>query len=201
MPVESLTLPVDSAPAKVLGAAPLEPERSLNTGVGLVIRPMSSLDTTIDYYRITIDDRIVLSGNFTAPSIAVILAPFGANSARFFTNAIDTRTNGVDVSANYRTPLGAGGEVRLHAGYNDTRTKVLGSVATPPQLIDFASVLFDRIEQRRIECGQPNDSLRLGGGWSRQGLGVNLNLARYGGFCSFTLNPADDQEVLAEVAD
>ena len=194
VPVESLTLPVDSAPAKVLGAAPLKPERSLNTGVGVVITPMSSLDITIDYYRITIDDRIVLSGNFTAPPIAVLLAPFGANSARFFTNAIDTRTNGVDVTANYRTALGAAGEVRLHAGYNNTRTKVVGSIATPPQLIDFASVLFDRIEQRRIECGQPNDSLRLGGGWSRQGLGVNLNLARYGGFCSFTLNPADDQE-------
>ena len=35
-------------------------------------------------------------------AIAALLAPFGANSARFFTNAIDTRTNGVDVTANYQ---------------------------------------------------------------------------------------------------
>jgi iron complex outermembrane receptor protein len=54
-------------------------------------------------------------------------------------------------------------------------------------------VLFDRIEQRRVECGQPDDSVRLGSQWSRHSVGLNLNLARYGEVCSFTLNPADDQ--------
>src|SRR5688572_5330917 len=120
VPVESLTLPVASAAAHVLGAVALKPEQARNVTGGLVITPMTSLDITIDYYRIEIDDRIVLSGNFTAPPIAALLAPFGANSARFFTNAIDTRTNGVDLTANYRTTLGPAGEVRLHAGYNDT---------------------------------------------------------------------------------
>jgi iron complex outermembrane recepter protein len=195
VPVESLTLPVDSAPAKVLGAAPLKPESSRNTSAGVVISPVSALDIAIDYYRITIDDRIVLSGNFTAPPIAALLAPFGANSARFFTNAIDTRTNGVDVTASYRMALDTAGDLHLHAGYNNTRSRVVGSIATPPQLIDFASVLFDRLERRRIECGQPRDSLRLGGDWRRNRIGANVNVARYGEFCSnVTANPADDQE-------
>jgi iron complex outermembrane receptor protein len=193
VPVESLTLPVSSAPAQVLGAAPLQPENSLHASGGIVLTPIRALDITVDFYRIAIDDRIVLSGNFTAPAIAVLLAPFGANSARFFTNAIDTRTNGVDVTANYRITLDTAGDVRLRAGYNHTRSKIVGSVATPPQLAGFESVLFDRIEQRRIECGQPEDSLRLGGDWRRNRFGVNLDLGRYGEFCSFTLNPADDQ--------
>jgi iron complex outermembrane receptor protein len=194
VPVESLTLPVNSAPAQVLGAVPLKPENSLNTSAGVVITPVSALSVTVDYYRIAIDDRIVLSGNFTAAPIAVLLAPFGANSARFFTNAINTRTKGVDVTANYTVTLGAGSDVRLRAGYNNTRTDVVGSIATPPQLAAYSSVLFDRIEQRRIECGQPKDSLRLGGDWRRNRFGVDLNVARYGEFCSFTLNPADDQD-------
>jgi iron complex outermembrane receptor protein len=198
VPVESLTLPVDSAPAKVLGATALKPENSVNASAGVVIAPISSLDITVDYYRITIDDRIVLSGNLTAPPIAALLAPFGANAARFFTNAIDTRTSGVDVMANYRTPLGGAGEVTLRAGYNHTRTKVVGAVATPPQLIGFASVLFDRIEQRRIECGQPASGARFGGDWRRGRIGVNISGARYGEFCSFTLNPVDDQEYSAK---
>jgi iron complex outermembrane recepter protein len=193
VPVESLTLPVSSAPAQALGAAPLQPENSLHLSGGIVLTPIRALDITVDFYRIAIDDRIVLSGNFTAPAIAVLLAPFGANSARFFTNAIDTRTNGVDVTANYRITLDTAGDVRLRAGYNHTRSKIVGSVATPPQLAGFESVLFDRIEQRRIECGQPEDSLRLGGDWRRNRFGVNLDLGRYGEFCSFTLNPADDQ--------
>jgi iron complex outermembrane receptor protein len=137
----------------------------------------------------------VLSGNFTAAPIAVLLAPFGANSARFFTNAIDTRTNGVDVSANYLVALGASGDVQLRGGYNNTRTRVVGSIATPPQLADYSSVLFDRIEQRRIACAQPNDSLRVGSEWRRRRVAVNLNVARYGEYCStVTLNPVDDQQ-------
>ena len=198
VPVESLTLPVASAPAKVLGAEPLEPESSLNVGAGVVVTPISPLSITVDYYRIAIDDRIVLSGNFTAPPIAVLLAPFGANSARFFTNAIDTRTNGVDVTASYRLALGSAGDLQLRAGYNNTLTEVVGEVATPQQLREFSSVLFDRIERRRIECGQPRDSARLDGDWRRGRMGINVNLARYGKFCSFTLNPADDQEFRAK---
>jgi iron complex outermembrane receptor protein len=192
--VESLTLPVDSAPAQVLGAQPLKPEHSLNTGAGFVMTPIADLSITVDAYRIAIDDRIVLSGNFTAPPIAVLLAPFGANSARFFTNAIDTRTNGVDVTANHRMALGAAGELQLHAGYNNTLTELVGTIATPPQLVEYASVLFDRIEQRRLECGQPRDSVRLGGAWLGRSLGATINAARFGEFCSFTLNPADDQD-------
>jgi iron complex outermembrane receptor protein len=197
VPVESLTLPVASEPAKVLGAEPLKPESSLNVGAGMAITPISPLSITVDFYRIAIDDRIVLSGNFTAPPIAVLLAPFGANSARFFTNAIDTRTNGVDVTASYRLALGSAGDLDLRAGYNNTATEVVGEVATPPQLREYSAVLFDRIERRRIECGQPRDSFRLDGDWRRNRLGLSVNLAKYGEFCSFTLNPADDQEFRA----
>ena len=136
VPVESLTLPVASAPAQVLGAQPLKPENSLNVGAGVVVTPISPLSIAVDAYRITIDDRIVLSGNFTAPPIAVLLAPFGANSARFFTNAIDTRTNGIDVTASYRLAFGSAGNLELRAGYNNTLTEVVGEVATPPQLSD-----------------------------------------------------------------
>ncbi|HXI27510.1 MAG TPA: TonB-dependent receptor [Vicinamibacterales bacterium] len=194
VPVESLTLPVASAPARVLGASPLTPEQSRHYTAGAVITPARNLGVTIDAYRIAIDDRIVLSGNFTAPPIAALLAPFGANSARFFTNAIDTDTRGVDVTATYGLSLSAAGDLRLHAGYSHARTEIVGAVATPPQLAGFESVLFDRIERRRIECGQPNDNARVGGDWRHGALGATVTASRYGSFCSFTLNPADDQE-------
>jgi iron complex outermembrane recepter protein len=193
VPVESLTLPVDSAAAKVLGAAPLEPEQSINASAGIAVTPVPALSVTVDYYRVAIDDRIVLSGNFTGARITALLAPFGANGARFFTNAIDTRTKGVDVAATYRLAMDMAGTVLLRAGYNNTRTRVVGAVTTPPQLAGFEAVLFDRIEQRRIECGQPKDSLRVGGDWRRNRLGASVLAARYGEFCSFTLNPANDQ--------
>jgi len=193
VPVESLTLPVDSAAAKALGAVPLEPEQSINASAGVVATPLEALTLAVDYYHVAIDQRIVLSGNFTAPPIAALLAPFGANSARFFTNAIDTRTEGIDVAAAYHVTMDTAGTLFLRAGYNNTRTRVVGAVTTPPQLAAYASVLFDRIEQRRLECGQPRDSLRLGGDWRRNRFGASLVAARYGEVCSFTLTPADDQ--------
>jgi iron complex outermembrane receptor protein len=193
VPVDSVTLPVDSPAALALGATPLKPEHSRNLSGGVVITPVSALEVAVDYYRIAIDDRIVLSGNFTAAPVATLLAPFGANSARFFTNAIDTRTNGFDVTTSYQLKLNAN-DVHLRAGYNNTNTHIVGTVATPPQLAAYSSVLFDRIEQRRIECSQPHDSVRAGGSWRRRRVGVDLNVSRYGEFCSVeSLNPADDQ--------
>jgi iron complex outermembrane recepter protein len=59
-------------------------------------------------------------------------------------------------------------------------------------------VLFDRIEQRRLECGQPRDNARIGGEWHRNRFGVNLDVNRYGEYCSFTLRPEDDQTYSAK---
>ena len=193
VPFESLTLPVTSPAAQVLGAKGLKPENSRHVTGGAVWSPLTTFDVTVDYYHIAIDDRIVLSGNFTGPQITALLAPFGSNSARFFTNAIDTRTKGVDVTANYRVAFDAAGTLRLRAGYNNTRSEIVGAVTTPPQLAGFDQVLFDRIERRRIECGQPRDSLKLGADWQRSRWGATLDTARFGEFCSFTLSPADDQ--------
>src|SRR5262249_36888015 len=141
VPVESLTLPVDSAPAQALGSVPLKPENSRNLSAGVVATPLYPLEVAVDYYHIAIDDRIVLWGNSTAAPIAALLAPFGANSARFFTNAIDTRTNGVDITASYQIHLDGSGDVHLRAGYNNTRTRIAGTVATPSQLAAYSSVL------------------------------------------------------------
>jgi iron complex outermembrane receptor protein len=197
VPFESLTLPVSSPGAQVLGAQPLEPEDSVHASAGIVFTPTTRINVTADYYHIAIDDRIVLSGNFTGPKITELLAPFGANSARFFTNAIDTRTNGVDLTANYQMPEMSWGDLSLRGGYNNTRTRIVGDVATPPQLAGFEQVLFDRIERRRIECGQPRDSVRAGAQWQKGSIGAHADLSRYGEFCSFTANAADDQTYAA----
>ena len=78
--VESLTLPVSSAAAQALGAQPLEPG-SRYTSAGVVIAPASALDITIDYYRIGIDDRIVLSRKLHRPADRGPARRSGANSA------------------------------------------------------------------------------------------------------------------------
>jgi iron complex outermembrane receptor protein len=191
-PFETGTYRVDTPLARALGSSDLKPEKSRNFSGGVVWQPRSDLELTADYFHIRIKDRIVLSGNFTGAQILPLISPFGATAARFFTNAIDTRTIGVDLVANWQRPL-MGGRLDLSAAYSNNETKIVGEIATPPQLAGLNNVLFDRIEQRRIECGQPKDNTRLSETWFGSAWTATLRQSRFGEYCSFTLLPIDDQ--------
>jgi iron complex outermembrane receptor protein len=182
-PVDVRTFPAGSDEAKVLGATPLQPEESVNYSAGVAWEPSPALSLTVDAYRIDIDDRIVFSENFTGTAIRTLFqnAGFaGVTGGRFFTNAIDTRTTGVDVVLQYARPLGAG-MLRFTGGGNLTETEVLtDSVQTPPQLAGLGEVLFGRVERGRLERGQPRNSLNLSLNYALERLALNLNNRRFG---------------------
>ncbi len=162
VPVEVRTLPVESGPAKALGAIPLKAEKSINGSVGVTLAPISTLNFSADYYNIKIDDRVVISGNFSGAPLTAFLAAQGfpgVGSARFFTNAVDTHTAGVDVVARYAMDLGPYGVTRLTGGLNKTRTRVTRIANTPPALATQQAVLFDRVERARLEEGQPRQTI------------------------------------------
>ena len=194
VPVEVGTFAVASPVARALGARDLKPEDSVQLTGGFAFTPTQSFEFTADYYNIKIDDRIVFSGNFTGGAISALLAPLGATGARFFTNAINTRTTGADLTAKYNTMLG-GSTLRLFAGYNYNRTRIRGDVATPAQLAGLGNVLYDRVERGRTECGQPSNQARVIGDWSKDRFGLNTNVGMYGSYCVKQLNTtgADDQ--------
>jgi iron complex outermembrane recepter protein len=56
---------------------------------------------TADAYLINIKDRIVITSSISDDRISAL----GVESGRFFTNAIDTRTKGIDVVASYTVPF------------------------------------------------------------------------------------------------
>ncbi len=183
VPFEVGTFPVASPVARALGASDLKPEESEHRSIGLVWNPTPSFEAGVDFYRVDIEDRIVLSGNFTGTRVAALLAPFNVTGARFFTNAIDTKTEGYDVTAGWGTRLGSDSTLKLSVGYNATENEVVRVAPTPPQLTGLQEVLFDAIERRRVECGQPENSLRMGGDWKRGGLFTSVRESRYGEYC------------------
>jgi iron complex outermembrane receptor protein len=195
------TYRVDSPIARALGASDLQAEESTNLSAGFVWQPIGNFELTADYFAIDIDDRIVYTGNFNQAQIQPLISPFGANGARFLTNAINTETRGYDVVANYQRPLFTG-RVDVSAAYSNNKTEIVGAVSTPPQLSLFGEVLFDRQERRRFECGQPKDNVRLMQSWTAGGINVTARESRYGEYCSLTLLPIDDQTYSARwVAD
>ena len=71
-PSTSARFPVSTPEARVLGARDLEPERSVNLSAGIAVEPARGLAITADFYRITIDKRIVLSDNFTGTAVQAL---------------------------------------------------------------------------------------------------------------------------------
>jgi len=92
----------NSSVTRALGIEPLKQETSVNFGAGLTYNSQG-LTLSADYYRIQIDDRIVLTGDFTTDDAEIgdILLALNVGSARFFANAVNTTTNGLDLVAAY----------------------------------------------------------------------------------------------------
>jgi iron complex outermembrane recepter protein len=195
-PFDIRTFPVNTQEAQILGAQALRAEESVNLSGGISIDVIPGLVLTADYYAVNIDDRIVLSGNFTQPAVRQLFEQRGlrgVGGGRFFTNAIDTETRGFDIVVNYGVLLGEAGMLRAIAGYNQSKTEVTRIARTPPELQQFQSTLFDRIEQGRIEAGQPKNNINLTLNYTLGRLGVNLHNQRFGEVTQFNADPALDQ--------
>lgn len=123
----------DSAAAQALGFDKLKQETSLNGSLGLTLKPANRLFITLDGYWIKVKDRIVITSNITDPR----LADYGVESGRFFANAIDTETKGVDLVVTYDWKLG-GGNLNINLAGNYTETKITDfhfpqNLATPQE--------------------------------------------------------------------
>ena len=145
-PVDSGTVPSNSALAKAFGGKTLEPEESDNFTVGAIFE-LDALNITVDYFRIDVEDRIFLSeqikiqdveggmddeGNVTGdgivdgyPAVAIADVP-GFDSIRFFENDFDTKTDGFDVVVTYSMESEMG-DTDFLLSYNRTETEVTKS--------------------------------------------------------------------------
>jgi iron complex outermembrane receptor protein len=186
-PNEARTIPVNTDVARALGATPLKPERSQSYTAGFVLTPNKSFSATVDGFNIDIDDRIILSSNFTGARIQSILSQFSGFSGdirpRFFTNAIDTRTRGVDVVLRYVNTLADGGTLKFTGGFNYSENSVLNdSIPNPPQLAGVSELLFDRTERARLVEAQPRTNVRLGATYLKGAWSFELQQSQFGSF-------------------
>ncbi|WP_417472451.1 TonB-dependent receptor plug domain-containing protein [Luteimonas mephitis] len=200
---DSGTFPATSPAARALGAEPLQAETSLSYSLGLVLQPLDRLYVTIDAYQIEVDDRIVLSSNLlvgTNPAAQQLLQDLGitgVTALRYFNNAIDTRTRGIDVVGSYDVELESS-KLTLTAGYNYNKTDIT-RIAPNPAVLNQLGATFWRVgrdEQGRIEEGFPRDKVTLGANWNLDRWSFNAGATRYGDFTtrvSESGNPALDQ--------
>ena len=182
VPVEVGTLRNDSPAARALGIPPLKEETSTNFSGGIVASLSDAASLTVDAFRVTVNDRIVISGRFnesslrpTAPDVAAALLAGGTNSAQFFTNAAQTETAGVEFSFNsvHFWDNGSLLDWRISGMY--ANTDLTGGINAPQLLVGLENIIFGSQDRSILTEWQPNTRLqgtadytigrfRLGGG-------------------------------------
>jgi iron complex outermembrane recepter protein len=183
-------LPVDSVGARLLGAPALRPEKSVNYSVGIVSEPLDRLHVSLDAYLINIGDRIISTGSlFGAQALAALTAngntvPFGISpnnfSANFFTNGVDTRTKGIDVSADYKSDFGPYGAVNWSLGGNYNVTKITNYHQAPAILQAAGVSLFNPAVISYLTTASPRTKVNLSVIYLKDDWELNLRETRYG---------------------
>ena len=171
VPRQVLTVNNDNDVVRQFGVGPLKPELAQSYSLGLTGKLDNAFTFTADGYQIDIHDRIVFSSQFvresgTAGTVNTILNTIDPtqqiNSVQFFTNAIATRTRGLDVVLTDRVRIGAN-RLTLTAAANVNKTVVTGvqgsgKIEGDPSL---RTRLFDRTEQSRFESSVPRSKVNL----------------------------------------
>lgn len=207
--VEAGTYPSSSQVAQLLGAENLKAEKSKNYSIGFVFTPTKNLYLTLDAYQIEIDDRISLSSNINAssPTVRNYLTSNGItntnfNTIRFFNNASDTRTRGVDLVANYQWQNLPYGELTTSLAYNFNRNEVT-SVDKNPEILNALGVNLTRLDRREqyglLAGSTPEHKLSIANDYKIGNWGINTNVTRYGSFETFSNSgAASDQKFSAK---
>ncbi|HYH14419.1 MAG TPA: TonB-dependent receptor, partial [Flavisolibacter sp.] len=202
VPIESGTFTNDSRAAQILGIPELKEETSQNFSVGLTARPFTGFELTVDAYQIDIDDRIVLTNNFTGGNNTQLqeqLQSAGASAANFFTNAIDTRSRGLEAVLTYNTNIAQRHSLRtiFAATFIDNEVKK-GDDGRP--IIHASEILinsgqignyFNREDQSRVEVANPKNKFSLMFNYKFNKLGAMLRFVRFGKveYLDPTINP------------
>jgi len=188
------------------GVESLKQEKSKNYSLGLTSSIGRTFTLTVDAYQIDIRDRIVLSSQFAKSNPAVtpptivdqILAGRDVSRVQFFANAVNTRTQGIDIVANERLPLGENSRLMLTAAANFNKTEVTGFNSTSSTINNDQTVgtgnlqntLFDRQQRTRLEYGNPRSKINLSAAYTRGIFGIEARTVRFGEIRTADANPA-----------
>ena len=168
---------------KALDVPLLKEEEAFNATAGIAVRPVPGLYLSVDAYMVNVDDRIVYSSSIATDdatsAVGQIQERFSITSLKFFTNAVDTQTRGLDVVMNYEFDTGIG-DFGINLGANVNDTKIQGQISTPRPIAEANVEILDRKEQSRILSARPGDKVILGFTYESGAVRAALNNTRFG---------------------
>lgn len=175
----------NSAQARLLGIPNLKPEKSNNVTLGLGFNPSKDLNITLDFYNITLKDRIVYSSSISTSTpgseLYNILQTNGLASVQFFINGIKTKTSGLDFVASQRNlSLGRGNLGINLAGNIVLNNEIVGSPNEPAAIKSAGSSILNEQVKSLLTEGRPKYKVILGFDYGLAKWNFNLNNTLFG---------------------
>ena len=159
-----------------LGVDDPEAEISNNYNLGVTAKLLGGkLLFTADAFRIDINDRIVITERLNTGAFPAVGALFPeAREIRFFTNAISTKTTGIDIVAAYKQRFNEKSNFSGSLALTLNQTEVVSQQDAPAELTaggdpDFK--LLGEIATQLIEVAQPRYKLLAN---------LNYNIGKFG---------------------
>lgn len=140
--VETGQLPPTHPISASLGGEELTEETARSLSLGTILDITSNLTLTLDYFDITLMDRISLTGNIAiTPEIRDIMDEAdllggveNLQEVKFFSNDFDTRTRGIDLLLAYDVETEQGNATQATLAWNWTATRL--TAFSEPREID-----------------------------------------------------------------
>lgn len=205
--IQSGTFANDSHVAELLGIPKLKAETSTNYSAGITGK-FGKFNLTIDGYYIHINNRIIYTGQFKGNNAAGasaqdielynLLNQVGASTARFFANAIDTDTKGIDAVLTYTNHVGPG-ILRADLSGTFVKTAIVGAVHTSDKLVGKESIYLDDASRTYIESAVPRVKGNLSFNYNLKKWDVLLRNVYFGAVNAATNVVADRQTFGAKV--
>lgn len=175
-----------STQAKLLGIEDLDAETSNNFTIGLGGKLSNTLSFTIDYYNIAVQDRIVLgseigaTGDATNP-LDILLSNNNLSDVSYFSNALDTRTSGLDVVISKKDiSLGEGTlDLNLSGNYTISNERD-GDVKDIDLVANAGQSVVNTTQEALFFTSRPETKWILGANYEVGKWGLNLNNTYFG---------------------
>lgn len=175
-----------SPQARLLSIPQLDAEESTNFTIGFGAKINKNINVTVDYYNIQVDDRIVLSTEIGATDagntpLDDVLQNNNLSDVSFFVNAIDTRTSGIDVVANYRN-IGVGpGKLNFSLSGNYViQNERDGAVNNPTLVADAGQSVVNDTQEALFFTSRPEFKAILGANYDIGKFNFSLNNTLFG---------------------
>ncbi|MBV1837599.1 TonB-dependent siderophore receptor [Acetobacter estunensis] len=171
--------------AQKIGASRLKAERSTNVEGGFILEPVDNFHVSVDVYQINIRNRII-GANYTGGQAAYdaiaqtgITLPSGLNlsdvQANYLANVGSTRTQGLDIQADYRLRLHRYGTLDLSLMLNLNRTRMHHTNTNA-----FGQSLSSAQTASYLTNASPRSKIILNAYWTNGEWDVNIRETRYG---------------------